>query len=236
MKLAVIPARGGSKRIKKKNTRQFAGKPIIAHTILVALGSGLFDRVIVSTDDSDIATVAEAYGADVPFIRPAHLADDHAVIADVVRHAVEWFEQKGQYFAAIGCLYATAPLIQPRYLKQGLEIIEQGQADFSLSVTTFPYPIQRALKCDEQGLLQMAQPEYALTRSQDLPDCFHDAAHFYLGTADAFKGNVQSPRTAGVQVPRYLVQDIDTEEDWQFAELIYQAHQAQQIQKFQENS
>lgn len=236
MKVAIIPARGGSKRIPRKNVRLFAGKPVIAYAIEAALASSLFDHVLVSTDDADIAHIAKEFGADAPFIRPNQLADDHTVIADVIRHAIEWVE------ASIGpvdyacCVYATAPMIMQEYLAQGLLALTEGKADFALSVTSFPYPIQRALRRDADGNVSMIQPQYALTRSQDLDDCCHDAAQFFWGTGAAFLGKVTATRTAGIYVPRYTVQDIDTEEDWLLAELLFKASTMQAISNAPRNS
>ncbi|PIE42988.1 MAG: pseudaminic acid cytidylyltransferase [Gammaproteobacteria bacterium] len=225
MKLAIVPARGGSKRIPGKNIRLFAGKPIITYSIEAALACRLFDHVIVSTDDQQIADQAIECGAEVPFTRPAGLADDFTVIADVIRHTIEWFSlERNQQIDQACCIYATAPLIQPESIRRAMAVLAEGRADFALSVCSFSFPIQRALKMDEQGCVSMVNPEYASTRSQDLQECYHDAAQFYAGTGDAFSGKVTAPVTAGVPVPRNTVQDIDTEEDWAVAEQMYYAY------------
>ncbi|PID42470.1 MAG: pseudaminic acid cytidylyltransferase [Proteobacteria bacterium] len=225
MKVAIIPARGGSKRIPGKNIKQFAGKPIISYSIEAALACGLFDHVIVSTDDEEIAAQAASCGAEVPFLRPARLADDFTVIADVISHTIEWFNlERQQEVSWACCIYATAPLVQPESICEGMKLLTKGKADFVMSVCTFPFPIQRALKMDGQGRISMANPDYALTRSQDLEERYHDAAQFYAGSGDAFTGKVAAPVTVGVQVPRITVQDIDTEEDWAVAEQMYHAY------------
>ena len=222
MRLAVIPARGGSKRIPHKNIRHFCGRPMMAYVIETALQSGLFDHVIVSTDEASIAEVARQCGAEVPFMRPAALADDFTVIVDVMRHAVKWYEEQGDNVELACCLYATAPMLIAEDLIKGVRLVAEKQADFSLSVTHFAFPIQRALKMSLQGELSMFQPEHASTRSQDLEDAYHDAAQFYCGSREAFFTS-EPTKTKGVFIPRYRVQDIDTEEDWVMAELMCKA-------------
>lgn len=223
MKLAIIPARGGSQRVRRKNIKVFLGQPIIHYVVQTALQSGLFDRVVVSTDDDEIAAVARQCGAEVPFVRPAELSDGHTVVADVVRHAIAWFEARGESVAVACCLYATAPLLNAGDLARGLCALEQGEGDFALSVCRYPFPIQRALKMGTNNSLAMIQPEHRNTRSQDLADCYHDAAHFYGGTRDAFMNRLSGP-TVGVVVPRDRVCDIDSEEDWRYAEIMAQAY------------
>lgn len=225
MKIAVIPARGGSKRIPRKNIRLFAGKPIIAYPIEAARASGLFDRVIVSTDDEEIAGVAQRAGAEVPFLRPAALADDHTGTNAVVKHAIEWFSGQGMPPSHACCIYATAPFLQPRYLREGYEKLVASGKSFAFSVTSFPFPVQRALRITPAGEVDAMYPEYRQTRSQDLEPAYHDAGQFYWGRADAFvRADVLfSSVSLPVVLPRHLVQDIDTEEDWQRAELMYRA-------------
>ncbi|WLH37199.1 pseudaminic acid cytidylyltransferase [Pseudomonas sp. FP2196] len=223
--VAIIPARGGSKRIPRKNLAPFDGVPMIVRSIRTALDSGLFERVVVSTDDEEIAQVARAHGADVPFLRPAELADDFTGTAAVIVHAL----QQLPYFDYACCVYATAPLLQARYLRQGFELLEQhADKSFAFSVTGFGFPIQRALTLDGQGALTALSPEFRNTRSQDLPEAFQDAGQFYWGRSEAWlRGDVLfSPASLPVILPRHLVQDIDTPEDWKRAEYLYAALKA----------
>ncbi|CAN0617629.1 Pseudaminic acid cytidylyltransferase [Burkholderia multivorans] len=228
MKVAIIPARGGSKRIPRKNVRDFLGKPIIAYSIEAARRSGVFDRILVSTDDEEIAAVARRYGAETPFMRPAALADDHTGTNAVVKHALQWLNDHGQPADAACCIYATAPFVQPRYLREGLELLERHGCAYAFSVTSYAFPIQRALRVDPEGVVQARQPEHIFTRSQDLEEAFHDAGQFYWGRADAFLSDVvlYSPDAQAVVLPRHFVQDIDTLEDWHRAEFMYRALQA----------
>lgn len=230
MRLAVIPARGGSKRIARKNVRPFAGKPIIAYSIEAARASALFDRVIVSTDDDEIARVARDCGAETPFVRPRELSDDHTGTNAVVRHAISWFGEHGALPQHVCCIYATAPFVQPRYLCEGFERLVASGKSFAFSVTSFAFPIQRALRIDADGCVQPIWPENVARRSQDLEETYHDAGQFYWGTARAFLDDVvlYSAASAPVVLPRHLVQDIDTEEDWIRAELMFRALRAQQ--------
>ncbi|MBF0611772.1 MAG: pseudaminic acid cytidylyltransferase [Magnetococcales bacterium] len=222
MKVAIIPARGGSKRIPGKNIRPFLQKPVIHYSIQAALASGVFDQVIVSTDSEEIARVAEEGGATIPFMRPAHLADDHTITLDVILHALA---QLGgaERVETLCCIYATAPFVQPRYLKQGLELLEQSQGSAAISVTSFPFPIFRGLQINQKGFLEMFWPQYETTRSNDLPEAFHDAGQFYwLDSQKLLQQKTMYPKDAcPVILPRYLVQDIDTMEDWQTAEFMY---------------
>jgi pseudaminic acid cytidylyltransferase len=227
MKVAVIPARGGSKRIPRKNIKDFCGKPMIAYSIGAAVDAGVFDRIIVSTEDEEIAAVARKWGAETPFLRPQGLADDFTGTNAVVKHAIGWLHGQGQQVGFACCIYATAPLLQPGYLRQGLKQLEQGGKSFAFSVTSFPFPIQRASRINGDGAVEAVHPEYMFTRSQDLEECFHDAGQFYWGTAEAFLNDIVtfSPASLPVIVPRHLVQDVDTAEDWRRAELLYQAWQ-----------
>ena len=223
--VAIIPARGGSKRIARKNLKPFDGVPIIVRSIRTALESGLFERVVVSTDDEEIARVARAHGADVPFLRPAELADDFTGTAAVIVHALQ--QLPGFDYAC--CVYATAPLLQARYLRQGFDLLEQrADKSFAFSVSSFGFPVQRALTLDGQGALTALYPEFRNTRSQDLPEAFQDAGQFYWGRSEAWlRGEVLfSPASLPVIVPRHLVQDIDTPEDWTRAEYLYAALKA----------
>ena len=224
MNICLIPARGGSKRIPRKNIRSFCGKPMIAWSIKAAQDSGAFDQILVSTDDVEIAEVAQSHGAAVPFLRPEHLADDQASTQDVITHALDWVVKQGHHCDALCCLYATAPFVQPedlRLSKQRLEDSRPGTVVFA--ATSFPFPIQRAIHLDEQGYSAMFQPECFSTRSQDLVEAYHDAGQFYWATpqtwsevTNLFEG------MRPLLLPRWRVQDIDTEEDWQSAELLHQ--------------
>lgn len=223
MRLAVIPARGGSKRIPRKNVREFCGRPMIAWSIEAALQSGCFDKIVVSTDDDEIAAISVAEGAEVPFRRPSNLSDDYTATSPVVAHAIQWCSDAGSPPDKVCCLYATAPFVNPVDIVQGLRQLEASDADFAFSVTSYPFPIQRAVRVNESGRVSMFQPEHFLTRSQDLEEAYHDAGQFYWGTATAWLENrpIFSAKSAAVFLPRHRVQDIDTPEDWQRAELMF---------------
>ncbi len=224
MNICVIPARGGSKRIPKKNIKSFLGKPIIAYSIEAAIELKLFDKIIVSTDDDDIAKVAKQYGAEVPFVRPKEISDDFTGTNDVVKHAIQWFEKQGVFFDYACCIYATAPFIRQKYLKEGFKKLKNSDKSFSFSVTSFPFPIQRAIKIHDNEI-SVFYPDHADSRSQDLEEAYHDAGQFYWGTSSSFFGDekIFSEKSIPVILPRYLVQDIDTLEDWKRAEIMYQA-------------
>lgn len=225
MRTAVIPARGGSKRIPRKNIRPFCGKPMLAWSIEAAQKSGCFDRIIVSTDDAEIAAVALQSGAEVPFMRPERLSDDHTGTTAVVQHAVEWLIAQGGDISEVCCLYATAPFVTTGDIQEGLELLLQSGAQYAFSVTSYPFPIQRALRVTEQGRIALFQPEYADTRSQDLVEAYHDAGQFYWGTRDAWLGAtaIYADHSVPVVLPRYRVQDIDTLEDWETAVRMFEA-------------
>jgi len=225
MKMAVIPARGGSKRIPHKNIRSFCGKPIIAYSIEAALQSECFDHVMVSTDNGEIAEIARSYGAEIPFLRPSELADDHVGTLPVISQAIEWYQKQGENPEWICCIYATAPFIRAVDLCRGWQILQDRSAEYAFSVTTFPFPIQRAVKITSTGRLEMFYPEHFNSRSQDLEEAYHDAGQFYWGKSSAFLAQVPLFSEAAVPVllPRSLVQDIDTPEDWERAELMFKA-------------
>lgn len=227
MRVAVIPARGGSKRIPRKNIKLFYGKPIIAWSIEAALESGCFDEVIVSTDDKEIAEVAKAWGASVPFLRPTELSNDYAGTIPVIKHAIEWFLKQGVTPDFICCLYATAPFITGCDLIDGFNTLKKSNSDYSFSITSYPFPIQRAVKLNQDRQVEMFQPDHLNTRSQDLEEAYHDAGQFYWGKSSAWMANkpVFSHFSSAVILPRYRVQDIDTLEDWRHAELMYRALQ-----------
>jgi len=230
MNLAVIPARGGSKRIPRKNIRTFCGKPMIAWSIEAARLSGLFEQIIVSTDDAEIAEVAIQYGAEVPFMRPVEISDDHTATIPVIAHATKWAIEQGFNITAVCCIYATAPFIQIKDLKRGLEILRTDEWDYSFSVTDYASPIFRSFKQTAEGGLEMFFPEHFGTRSQDLPEAFHDAAQFYWGRPDAWleEKNIFDRHSKPIVIPRWRVQDIDTQEDWLRAEWMFKAIHAEE--------
>lgn len=228
MKIAVIPARGGSKRIPRKNIKQFCGKPMIAWSIEAAKTSGLFDHVIVSTDDAEIASVANQWGAEVPYVRPADLSDDHVGTGPVIKHAVEWVIEHRGAVEFVCTIYATAPFMKHTDLIDGLALLLRSGSEIAFSVTTFPFPIQRAVKITANGRVEMFQPEHYKIRSQDLEPAYHDAGQFYWARASAVLSEVSAFSTAAAPLilPRYRVQDIDTIEDWERAELMFKAWRA----------
>lgn len=229
MKLALIPARGGSKRIPRKNIRPFCGTPIIGYSIRAALDCGAFDRVVVSTDDAEIAAVARDFGAETPFMRPAELANDHAGTLPVIKHAIETLNAGGAAVELACCIYATAPFVRAADLLAGLDALSASDADYAFSVTSFPYPIHRALRILPNDRVQMFQPDNYFRRSQDLEEAYHDAGQFYWGRAAAYLRQAPFFLSAAlpVMLPRHRVQDIDTLEDWERAELMYKAWQLQ---------
>lgn len=226
MSVAIIPARGGSKRIPRKNIRPFAGRPMLCWSIDAARASGCFSRIIVSTDDDEVAAVARDAGAEVPFRRPAELADDHAPTVPVIAHAVRWLREREPALALVCCIYPTAPLLEPSDLVNARRLLLQQSADYAFTVTTFAFPIQRALTRDAAGRLAPMFPDLIASRSQDLPEAFHDAGQFYWGTADAFAAErpIFGPASVALTIPHFRTQDIDTEEDWVRAELLFHAY------------
>ena len=222
MKIAVIPARGGSKRIPRKNIKGFFGRPMIAWSIAAARTSGLFDRIIVSTDDPEIAEISRGFGAEAPFMRPAALSDDHAGTTAVVAHATKWALDDGCELDGVCCIYATAPFLVVDDLKRGWEALQSGAWDFAFSVTDYSSPIFRAFRIAANGGVEMVFPGNFETRSQDLPQVLHDAALFYWGRPTAWldEKRVFSINAKPVVIPRWRVQDIDTDEDWRRAEIL----------------
>lgn len=222
MKVAIIPARGGSKRIPRKNVRPFLGKPMIAHSIACARESGLFERVIVSTDDDEIASVAVAYGADVPFVRPRELSDDHTGTTAVMAHAVGFLQDSGAQLSAVCCVYATAPFMRVADLRAALNLLMSGNWSFVFAATTFASSVYRSFHVEAAGGLKMLFPEFFLTRSQDLREALHDAGQFYWGKPEAWltQAKVFDKGSTVVLLPRWRVHDIDTEDDWRRAELV----------------
>jgi len=223
MMLCVIPARGGSKRIPRKNIRDFCGKPMIAWSIETAIKSECFDRIIVSTDDEEIASVAKEYGAEIPFMRPAQLADDYTGTTAVIAHAIEWQNSHEEAADTVCCLYATAPFVQATDLQKGFDILKSSGAEYAFSVTSYAFPIQRAIRITQNQRVEMFQPENFDTRSQDLEEAWHDAGQFYWGSAAAWLANkpIFSSDAVPVLLPRHRVQDIDASEDWERAALMF---------------
>lgn len=222
MKLAVIPARGGSKRIPRKNIKVFAGKPMIAHAILAAKRSGLFDRVIVSTDDEEISSIAREWGAETPFMRPKELSDDFTPTVPVVAHAIAVCQALGWKMDYVCCIYPSVPLIQINDLNKAFELLRGSKADYSFPVAEFPSSIQRALRRKQDGLMQPINPEHELTRSQDLEPAYFDAGQFYWGRTNSWLNNEKIHLSGiGLSIPSWRVVDIDTNDDWLRAELFF---------------
>jgi len=223
-RVAVIPARGGSKRISRKNIRSFCGQPLVAYAIRAARDSGLFERVIVSTDDEEIASVARGCGGETPFVRPAELADDHTGTDAVVRHCLLWLAGQGQPAEYACCIYA-APFVRVEDLREGYRRLLATDRAFAVAVTTFEFPVQRAVRLRPDGAVEAFWPEHSEARSQDLEPAWHEAGQFYWGRARAFIDGIPSngASSIGVPLPRHLVQDIDTPEDWARAELMFEA-------------
>ena len=222
--VAIIPARGGSKRIPKKNIKDFFGKPLIAYSIEAALSSNLFEKVVVSTDDESIAKIAKEYGAVVPFIRPPELSDDFTGTGDVVQHTIEYLQSQGEEYDYICTIYATAPLLQAKYLIDGYHQLQKSDAINAFSATSMPFPIQRTFKLDGEGRCEMFTPEHYMSRSQDLEEAYQDAGQFYWTKYGKKSNEVMFGKDSiPIILPRHLVQDIDTLEDWERAEYMYQS-------------
>lgn len=216
--LCIIPARGGSKRIPRKNIKPFMGKPIMAYSIEAALKSCLFDEVMVSTDDLEFAEVARRFGAVVPFLRSEKTANDYAGLTDVIDEVVATYKERGVIFDNYCCLLSTAPFVNSDLLKESYELFVEKKFDTLRPIVRFDYPIQRAYRMDEDNVVSFMQPEYLNTRSQDLEKVYHDAGLFYWGTCTVgFKGN----KWGGYVIDESVCQDIDTEDDWRMAELKY---------------
>lgn len=222
-KLAIITARGGSKRIPRKNIRPFLGKPIIAYSIEAAIGSGLFDEVMVSTDDDDIAGIAREYGAQVPFMRSAKTSDDFSTTADVILEVLDAYRQRGDDPEFACCIYPTAPFVTAARLREAFVQFAASDAESLFPVTRFSFPILRSFGMRDGGWISFNWPEHALTRSQDLAPAFQDAGQFYLLRTEAIRrtGLLVPPKTIGFEMPEREVQDIDNEEDWALAEVKY---------------
>ena len=224
--VAIIPARGGSKRIPRKNIKDFFGKPLIAYSIQVALNSQLFDKVIVSTDDKEIADIAKQYGAEVPFLRPEKLSDDFTGTSDVINHTLKYLNERNEKYDYCCTIYATAPLLQPKYLIEGYNRIQKSDAINAFSATSMPFPIQRTFKIDENGRCEMFYPEFYYTRSQDLEEAYQDAGQFYWTKLTSQSDEIMFGKDSiPIILPRHLVQDLDTFEDWTRLEYLYKALQ-----------
>lgn len=225
-RIAIIPARGGSKRIPRKNIKPFAGKPMIAYAIDAALRSQLFDQVIVSTDDDEIADVARRSGASIPFVRPADLSDDHTPTVPVVAHAIEACEAMGMTVDMACCIYACVPFIEVDDLHRALERLHGSEADYAFPVTEFPSAIQRALRRDAGGRMSPFHPEYTLVRTQDLEPAYYDVGQFYWGRRTAWMSNPRIHASGvGLPIPGWRVADIDTPDDWLRAEALHRSLQ-----------
>lgn len=224
--VAIIPARGGSKRIPRKNIKDFHGIPLIAYSIKVALKSKLFDKVIVSTDDEEIAKIAREYGAIVPFLRPKELSDDFTGTGAVVNHALEYLKSVGENYDFVCTIYATAPFLDEKYLIKGFEKLKNSSAKNAFSCTSMPFPIQRTFKITKDERCEMFWPEHFQTRSQDLEEAYQDAGQFYWTNLN-IKSNeiIFGKDSIPIILPRFLVQDIDTLEDWKRAEIMYEVIQ-----------
>lgn len=218
--IAIIPARGGSKRIPRKNIKEFLGKPIIAYSIETALKSGLFEEVMVSTEDEEIAEIAKKFGAKVPFMRSGKNADDHATTRDVLLEVVNKYKELGREFDYICCIYATAPLIRQSRLREAYTLISETDADIVLPIVKFSFPIQRAFRC-AGSRVYFVEPQYENTRSQDLEPRYHDSGSFYWHKKHVFQSEREFIR-CGVELTDLEVQDIDNMDDWKLAELKYQ--------------
>ena len=224
MNIAIIPARGGSKRIPKKNIKNFLGKPIISYSIELALSTNLFSRVIVSTDSNEIAKVAVKYGAETPFLRPKELSDDYVGTHEVVGHAIRWLEERGEKIEYACCIYPTAPLIEINDIINGFKIIERGKWDSVIAATNYSYPVQRSFTELPDGGLKMLFADTYKSRSQDLFKVYHDAGQFYWAKSNTWKNEPDNynRNSTMIKIPNKRVQDIDTYQDWERAEIIYQ--------------
>ena len=233
MNLILIPARGGSKRIPRKNIKLFNGKPIIEWSIEQALKTNTFNKVVVSTDDQEIANIAKSAGAEVPFIRPREFSNDFATTSEVVRHSIRWFQKKGILFENVCCLYPTSPFVKASYLSNALKELKNCKKEvFVFSATSYASPIQRAFYMDENGFSKMFDKNSFKLRTQDLKKAFHDAAQFYLASTKTWLNQENIfDCSKPFFLPRLFVQDIDTFEDWEDAEIIFEVFLARSKNK-----
>jgi pseudaminic acid cytidylyltransferase len=222
MNIAIIPARGGSKRIPHKNIKEFFGQPMISYAISAAEKSGLFNHIVVSTDDEEIAQIANQWGAETPFLRPIELANDHSATVPVIAHAIEACKALGWDFDNVCCIYPSVPLIQINDLIDSLGLLVKSKVDYCFPITEYPSAIQRSLKLLTNGKVQPLYPAFELTRTQDLEPAYYDAGQFYWGKADAWLSNCNIYSNGlGYTIPNWRVVDIDTLDDWLRAEHIY---------------
>ncbi|QPG04950.1 pseudaminic acid cytidylyltransferase [Salinimonas marina] len=225
MNIVIIPARGGSKRIPRKNIRHFCGKPMLAHSIETALASGVVDKVVVSTDDEAIAEVARHHGAEVPFMRPPELADDYTGTSPVVCHAIKELLGMGWSLDYCACIYATAPLLSASQVSEALHQLQQSKWDYVFTAARYSFPIQRAIMQTDSGGVVPFDAHGITQRSQDLPPAFHDAGQLYWGSCETWldsKKHIFGANSHMLVLPDYQVQDIDTPEDWERAEMLYE--------------
>lgn len=223
-RIAIIPARGGSKRIPRKNIKNFLNKPIISYSIEAALQSGLFDEVMVSTDDEEIAEIAKSFGASVPFLRSEKNSNDFATTFDVINEVISRYKELGSTFEEACCIYPTAPFTTAERLKQFHDFLEQSKFDCVFPVLKYGYPIQRGLRLNNDGQMRMIYPEHLVTRSQDLDASYHDAGQFYWFTVDRLMkfGQLWTDNTGSLEIREMEAHDIDSIEDWEIAEFKYQ--------------
>lgn len=220
--LAIIPARGGSKRIPKKNIKLFHNKPIIEYTITTLKNSNLFDEVMVSTDDLEIKNIAETLGAKVPFLRNEESANDFATLSQVILEVLNMYKQQGKQFEHVCCMLPTAALILPSKIKEGFDLLKNKNLNTVVPVIAFSYPIQRAFKA-EKGILKLREPKHINTRSQDLETHYHDSGQFYWLNVEAFlnEKTIFSKKTGFIELREHEAQDVDTLEDWQMLNIKY---------------
>ena len=224
MNIAVIPARGGSKRIPRKNIKVFCGQPMIAYTISVAKESSLFDHIVVSTDDEEIARIAKEWGAETPFVRPAELASDYTATVPVIAHAIEACSALGWKFDNVCCIYPAAPFIRTNDLIGAIALLTEGKGEYCFPVAEYPSPIQRSLKRLGDGKTQPFYPEFEGTRTQDLEPAYYDVGQFYWGKVNSWLSNPNIHSSGlGYTIPNWRAVDIDTQDDWLRAELIYRS-------------
>lgn len=225
MRAAIITARGGSKRLPRKNVRDFHGRPIIVHAIRTAMNTGLFDTVIVSTDDAEISLVATAFGAEAPFQRPPELADDHASTAQVMKHAVNWLLERARHYEHVCCIYPCTPLMRATDLIDGHQLLERTGKCYAFPVAQYAPAMQRALRVEPDGRVQSVWPNFDGVRTQDLEPRYYDAGQWYWGTAEAWLNEIPIYGSWSVAMPiqRWRAIDIDTEDDWLIAEAVYRA-------------
>lgn len=223
MKIAVIPARGGSKRIPRKNIKAFGGKPMIAWAIQAAVDSGMFSHIVVSTDDTEIATIAKEYGALVPFSRPPSLSDDLTPTVPVISHAIEECQKLGWEIESVCCIYPCVPFLEAQDLVNAYSIMQRKDSEFVYPVTGYVHPVQRAMRQLESGQMEFIDAASELTRTQDLEETFHDAGQFYWGKATAWLAQKKMHSGGlGMIIPNWRVVDIDNLDDWKRAEILSQ--------------